>query len=160
IASDSSDEDDIIDETEELLKLADLLAEYNSPENTEEVLNLCLENIDKIFSEDDKTELLRDTAKVYAKIKLTDKALKTAEAIKFKEQEFEVITEIARLHALRDDFPEITGVSIDFDGDGKPYFYSPELTKEEFLETGLILDDDSDGDGTKDIYDQTPLYKD
>jgi|GEM_PF-3883765 hypothetical protein len=160
IASDSSDEDDIVDETEELIKLAGFLSEYNSAENTEEILKLCLENFDKVYSKDDKTDLLEDTAIVFAKINMTDKAIQIAEEIEYKEQEFDVITEIARLYALRDDFPESTGVSIDLDGDGKPYFYSPELTKEEFLETGLILDDDSDGDGTKDIYDQTPLYKD
>jgi len=46
---------------------------------------------------------------------------------------------------------------IDTDNDGLPNFFSPLADEATVTESGLMLDDDSDGDGTSDATDRTPL---
>ena len=60
----------------------------------------------------------------------------------------------------RDDFPETWVASIDSDGDGKPDFFNPLASADEIAASGLIRDDDSDGDGIVDTLDIRPLFKD
>lgn len=67
---------------------------------------------------------------------------------------------IAEVYAHRDDFPDTKVASIDFDGDGRPFFFHPFATPEEILASGLVLDDDSDGDGIPDRFDRRPLFID
>ena len=59
-----------------------------------------------------------------------------------------------------DDFPDTWVASIDSDGDGKPDFFNPMASADEIAASGLILDDNCDGDGIVDILDIRPLFKD
>lgn len=55
-----------------------------------------------------------------------------------------------------DAFPGTQIARYDFDGDGRPDFFSPLSTAEEIQNSGLVLDDDIDGDGVLDTQDTRP----
>lgn len=59
-----------------------------------------------------------------------------------------------------DDFDKIDVASRDLDKDGKPDFFHLSATAEEIAASGLVLDDDTDGDGVADVLDATPFYAD
>jgi hypothetical protein len=160
ISVDDNNEDDIIKEAEEFIKLAEILSNFFFMEDAKNILETALQEISKILDKEEKTDLLTNTAIGFAKANFTDKGLETADSIEFTEEKFNAIAQIAlQIGALRDDFPNITGATIDFDKDGNPYFFSPLLTEQEIYDTGLILDNDSDNDGIYDIYDPMPLFK-
>jgi hypothetical protein len=64
---------------------------------------------------------------------------------------------IARAKATEDAFPSTPIASIDTDGDGMPNFFAPFATEEMIASSGLVLDVDSDNDGTNDEDDAFPL---
>ncbi|MCB9494966.1 MAG: hypothetical protein H6681_05945 [Desulfobacteraceae bacterium] len=154
------DEDQIITEAEEFIKLAEIFSDFFFMDDAKNILEMALSEINKILDQEEKTELLCSTAIGFAKANFTDRGLEVAESIEFTEEKFNAISEIAlQIAAFRDDFPQTQGATIDFDKDGKPYFFSTLLTDQEISDTGLILDEDSDNDGTEDIYDPMPLFK-
>jgi hypothetical protein len=160
ISVSDNDEDDIITEAEELIKLGNLLASSGFEILAADIFELALGQAYKVQTAKDKTDLLTEAAVGFSKASYADRGLEIAESIEFTEEKFDAIAQIAlKIGALRDDFPETTGATIDFDKDGKPYFFSPLLTDEEIVQTGLTLDKDSDNDGIEDIYDTMPLYK-
>lgn len=63
---------------------------------------------------------------------------------------------LAKELANWDAFPGTQVAQFDFDGDGRPDFFSPLATEEEIINSGLQLDDDIDGDGVLDTQDTTP----
>ncbi|MCS4308763.1 hypothetical protein M2404_003125 [Rheinheimera pacifica] len=60
-------------------------------------------------------------------------------------------------HSLLDHFPGTDVANVDSDNDGKPNFFFLYKTEEEIAASGLIADDDSDGDGVPDTDDLFPL---
>lgn len=64
---------------------------------------------------------------------------------------------IARVQATTDAFPSTAIASVDTDGDGMPNFFAPFATDEMITASSLVLDADSDNDGTKDEDDAYPL---
>lgn len=64
---------------------------------------------------------------------------------------------IARAKATEDAFPSTPIASVDTDGDGMPNFFAPFATEEMIASSGLVLDTDSDNDGTDDEDDAFPL---
>lgn len=70
------------------------------------------------------------------------------------------IEDIAYAVANHDDFPDSSIAFVDTDKDGKPDFFLPSATPEQIAASGLVLDDDSDGDGKPDTTDTTPFYAD
>lgn len=63
---------------------------------------------------------------------------------------------IAGLLLARDDFPGTSVARFDFDGDGRPDFFSPQASASDIAGSGLTLDPDIDGDGIPDDIDETP----
>ena len=55
-----------------------------------------------------------------------------------------------------DAFPTEIAASIDTDMDGLPDDWNEDASEAEILASGLVLDDDDDGDGTLDAYDPSP----
>ncbi|MDX3773589.1 cadherin-like domain-containing protein [Chromatiaceae bacterium AAb-1] len=60
-------------------------------------------------------------------------------------------------HSLLDHFPGTDVANVDSDNDGKPNFFFLHKTAAEIAASGLIADDDSDGDGVPDTNDLFPL---
>ncbi len=60
-------------------------------------------------------------------------------------------------HSLLDHFPGTDVANVDSDNDGKPNFFFLHKTEEEIAASGLVADDDSDGDGVPDTDDLFPL---
>jgi len=70
-----------------------------------------------------------------------------------------IIASVARTLAQQDDFPTSIIASVDTDGDGMPNFFANFATEAMIIDSGLILDPDSDNDGVDDIEDAYPLDK-
>lgn len=66
-------------------------------------------------------------------------------------------TSVASSLSTKDDFSDINIATVDTDGDGMPNFFAPSATQEQIDASGLILDSDSDNDGTEDGQDAFPL---
>ncbi|KXJ61705.1 MAG: hypothetical protein AXW14_08305 [Alteromonas sp. Nap_26] len=66
-------------------------------------------------------------------------------------------TEVASTLSVKDDFTAVSIATVDTDFDGMPNFFAPSASEESILASGLVLDDDSDNDGTPDSEDAFPL---
>ena len=94
----------------------------------------------------------------YAAVHEYEKALAMARSLEFTTERNQAIQTLANTYIERDDFPESDVASIDSDGDGQPDFFHPLASAEEVAVSGLLLDDDSDGDGIVDTRDLRPLF--
>jgi hypothetical protein len=124
------------------------------------ILDEAEETAAQIYIEEDKMNKFLDIVKGYANAKDFDTALSLAKSLPYKNDREEAIQSIAEVFCQMDDFPETSVASVDTDKDGKPNFFNPLATDEEIAESGLNLDDDSDGDGIGDAEDIRPLYVD
>jgi hypothetical protein len=96
----------------------------------------------------------------YAAVHEYAQALTLATALPLTTERNQAIQTLANAYIDRDDFPESAVASIDTDGDGHPDFFHPLASAAEIAASGLILDDDSDGDGSADTLDLRPLFAD
>jgi tetratricopeptide (TPR) repeat protein len=96
----------------------------------------------------------------YANARAYDQALALALGLADTTSRNQAIGYLAGRYVSRDDFPGTWVASIDIDGDGKPDFFNPLASADELAASGLILDDDCDGDGIIDTLDIRPLFKD
>lgn len=94
----------------------------------------------------------------YAAVHKYEQALSLALALEFTTERNQAIQSLANATIDRDDFPASAVASIDKDGDGKPDFFHPLASAAEIAASGLLLDDDSDGDGKVDTLDLRPLF--
>jgi len=89
-----------------------------------------------------------------------DYALSLARGISTRDERNMALGWLADTYSHRDDFPETAVASVDTDGDGKPDFFAPSATAQEIQLSGLVLDEDCDGDGIPDTEDRRPLFAD
>lgn len=89
-----------------------------------------------------------------------EQGLSFALSLPFTAEREQAIQSLANAYIDRNDFPQSTVASIDSDGDGNPDFFHPLASAAEIAASGLILDDDCDGDGIVDTLDLRPLFKD
>jgi hypothetical protein len=83
-----------------------------------------------------------------------------ANSLQYAADRYAALESIAEYYAQKDDFPGTWVASVDTDKDGEPDFFNPLATAADISASGLVLDDDSDGDGIPDTRDARPLYKD
>lgn len=105
-----------------------------------------------------RVENYNTIAKFYARISKRDLAMQTANLIATKPEREDTVLDIINIYINRDAFPNTHVASIDTDNDGKPDFFNPLATPAEISASGLVLDDDIDGDGVPDTTDRTPWY--
>ncbi|MEJ2699692.1 MAG: hypothetical protein P8Z70_08550, partial [Desulfuromonadales bacterium] len=96
----------------------------------------------------------------YTRVGDFDSALALANSLPYAADRYRALQAIAQDFAQRDDFPDTWVASVDTDKDGEPDFFNPLATAADISASGLVLDDDSDGDGIPDTRDARPLYKD
>jgi tetratricopeptide (TPR) repeat protein len=96
----------------------------------------------------------------YAKARAYRQALALAISLPYTSNRNDAIHYLANTYAERDDFPATWVASIDSDGDGRPDFFHPLASVQDIAASGLVLDDDCDGDGIADRIDARPLYPD
>lgn len=109
-----------------------------------------------------KTRLAKclDVITTYAKLHEYKESLALSLSLDFTTERNQALQTLANAYIDRNDFPESTVATIDSDGDGQPDFFHPLASVEEITASGLILDDDSDGDGIVDTLDFRPLFAD
>lgn len=96
----------------------------------------------------------------YAQAEAFDTALGLAQALPFVSNRNQAIQYLANLYATRDDFPDHWVATVDSDRDGKPDFFNPLASTADIAASGLLLDEDSDGDSIVDRLDWRPLFRD
>jgi hypothetical protein len=97
----------------------------------------------------------------YAKFYSIDAAVEKANSIPNLPDRNSTLGDIATAVANTNDFPNSGRIAFsDTDKDGKPDFFVPWATAEQIAVSGLVLDDDIDGDGKSDDADLTPFFAD
>lgn len=96
------------------------------------------------------------------KLNLSAEAVNTAETLANSSvvaaaERINYLTEIGLHLSYLDHFPGTTVANVDTDADGKPNFFLPDATTAAIIASGLVADDDSDGDGVPDSQDRFPL---
>lgn len=152
-------------EVDALLKLAQQLVDCGSPELAGPLLAEARETADRIFVAATRLGKYIHSSKAhiiggYAQAEAFDTALNLAQALPFVSNRNQAIQYLANLYATRDDFPDHWVATVDSDRDGKPDFFTPLASATDIAASGLVLDDDSDGDAIADVLDWRPLFRD
>jgi tetratricopeptide (TPR) repeat protein len=114
---------------------------------------------DQIFTASRAIAKYQEIIGGYTRLGDFDGALALADSLPYVADRNQAFHAIAQEFAQRDDFPDTWVASVDTDKDGKPDFFNPLAAASDIAASGLILDDDCDGDGIPDISDSRPLYK-
>lgn len=152
-------------EVDALLKLAQQLVDCGAPEFALPLLDEAEITANRIFVAAKRLEKFIHSSKAhliggYAQAEDFDRALSLAQNLPFVSNRNQAIQYLANRYATRDDFPDHWVATVDSDRDGKPDFFSPLATTADIAASGLVLDDDCDGDGIPDTLDWRPLFRD
>lgn len=139
--------------------LLSALIQSKSISLAKELISELSKDIETLGESLDSYELYQGIVRSYAAIGDMESLQITLDKIKtFKEKDKATIDSINYLSNY-DAFINSNIAFVDTDNDGKPDFFSKNASKEDILKSGLILDDDIDGDGILDIEDFLPFYK-
>jgi len=152
-------------EVDALLKLAQQLVDCGEPKRARDLISAAQATADQIFVAATRLGKYIHSSKShiiggYAQAEGFDTALSLAQNLPFASNRNQAIQYLANLYATRDDFPDHWVATVDSDRDGKPDFFNPLATAADIAASGLVLDDDSDGDGIADRLDWRPLFPD
>ncbi|RBQ31934.1 hypothetical protein CRU92_03975 [Arcobacter sp. FW59] len=101
----------------------------------------------------------RNVARAYAAINNIEKVNDTLSKIKTLKEKNQATYFAVKYLSNFDAFPHTSVAFVDTDMDGKPDFFNLIATPEDIEKSGLILDDDIDGDGILDTVDELPYFK-
>jgi hypothetical protein len=149
------------DEVSAFIKIANLFAAIQDNENILSSLTKAEIAAGSILSASIKLAQYKLVFNSYAELGFVDIAFSMATdetLIPSESDRNSAISGIASTVAGKDDFPDSDIAFSDTDKDGKPDFFVPWATEEQIAASGLILDDDTDGDGEADTADLTPFF--
>ncbi|WP_412851607.1 hypothetical protein [Ectothiorhodospira shaposhnikovii] len=112
--------------------------------------------VDTLSNPTQRDDRRREGVKLLAAAGKFDPAVAWAEMATQDPERWRRLTLVAEALTQWDDFPGTDLARFDFDGDGRPDFFSPQYTPDEWMSSALELDDDIDGDGIPDAMDRTP----
>ncbi|WP_143050484.1 hypothetical protein [Ectothiorhodospira marina] len=112
--------------------------------------------IDALAASNDRTTQTHSAVRWLASARGYDLARTIALDIEETPERHRQLLNIANAMNDADDFPGMALARFDFDGDGRPDFFSPGSSEAERAVSALTLDDDIDGDGILDTEDRTP----
>lgn len=152
-------------EVDALLKLAQQLVDSGAPELALPLLAEAQTTAERIFVATTRLGKYIHSNKAhliggYGKAEAFDQALSLAQNLPFVSNRNQAIQYLAQLYATRNDLPGHWVATVDSDRDGKPDFFNPLASAADIAASGLVLDDDSDGDGIADVLDWRPLFRD
>jgi hypothetical protein len=146
-------------EIDAFLSIADRYAAINDTDNAKTTLERAESTAGYIVDASTKLYNLRKIFNSYAVNVSPDIAVNKANIISFLTDLYGTLNAIADTILGKSYFSEDIAFA-DTDRDGKPDFFVPWTTLEQIAESGLVLDDDIDGDGVLDTVDLTPFYAD
>lgn len=147
-------------EVDDLVQAASFYADIGEAGEGVELLSEATADADQIFTASKAVAKYLEIIGGYTRVDDFDSSLALASSLPYAADRYKALQAIAQNFAQRDDFPDTWVASIDTDKDGKPDFFNPLATSADIAASGLVLDDDSDGDGIPDTRDARPLYKD
>ncbi|WP_156500109.1 hypothetical protein [Ectothiorhodospira sp. BSL-9] len=112
--------------------------------------------IDALAAANDRATQINSAVRWLASAREYDLARTIALDIEEVPERHRQLLNIANAMNDADDFPGTALARFDFDGDGRPDFFSPGSSEAERASSALMLDDDIDGDGVPDTEDRTP----
>ncbi|WP_238616121.1 hypothetical protein [Ectothiorhodospira shaposhnikovii] len=112
--------------------------------------------IDVLFAANDRTTQINSVVNWLASARQYETARMVAMGIETAPERHRQLLNIANGISTADDFPGTALARFDFDGDGRPDFFSPGSSAADRAASPLSLDDDIDGDGIPDTQDRTP----
>ena len=149
-----------IKECDYLLRAALYLDRAGYHEDALNVVAAAKESAAQIVIDSKRLAKYLSVVTTYAAVHENDQALTIALALSFTSERNQGIQTLANAYIDRDDFPDSVVANIDSDGDDQPDFFHPLASAADIAASGLLLDDDSDGDGIVDTLDLRPLFVD
>ena len=159
------DEHDTVakNEVKHLLITAELYGQLGDTQKATTAIDLALDTAREVYLSDKRNDELLKVIAGYSQADAFDKAIDLANNssdFPTTDVRYQALLQIAEAYSVLDAFPDTTVASVDTDHDGKPDFFNPLATAEEINASGLLLDDDCDGDGIIDVEDHRPLFAD
>ncbi|TYT74396.1 hypothetical protein [Desulfobotulus mexicanus] len=105
-----------------------------------------------------RTKEMGDIAQSAGEAGLVDFGMEVALAVPVIPERYKTIGKVAEKVVKYDDFNGVSIAWVDTDRDGRPDFFHPLATVEMIVASGLVLDEDSNGNGIPDTEDLRPLY--
>lgn len=139
---------------------AELLAASGDETTATTLLQAAEETAWQMFVQATQVDQLILIVRSWTRVGDFDQALRLAFELPFVSGRGEALQAIAEELVAIDDFPESDVARVDTDGDGQPDFWNPLATQQDIDDSGLVLDQDSDGDGLNDAQDPRPLFYD
>ncbi len=121
-----------------------------------EIIQESLNSINTLVESVDQYKQLVNIAIAYGNINDKNSLLPIINRIKTKKEREEAIVQAATALSNYDAFSKSNVATVDSDNDGRPDFFNVGVTQEQIATSGLVLDDDIDGDGILDINDTLP----
>ncbi len=163
-ANGDDDDNAAYSEVKELYKLAPWYIKAGDKNGFLSTMEKAIETAKLINSDNKKKKAYSEIIEVYGENNYMEEAVKKARELLELETDYnDAIADLAEGLASYDDFDDHDLdygdiATVDTDNDGKPNFFLPWVTQAEIEASGLVLDDDCDGDGIPDTEDTMPLF--
>jgi len=140
------------------ITISKVLSVINRQDKAKVVLQKALDQANALSKASTKMSKLKVIIQNYAKLGDVQKAQEIISSITYKGDKREARALLAEKIYTYDSFLYSDIASVDTDNDSKPDFFNVDATAEEIEASGLILDEDNDGDTHLNSTDLTPYF--